>query len=105
MPDADPARERLTEIEQALKRRRGRRRSRLGSVSHHGWVGLEGPHRDILRGGYGGGPGDATGFSVRYQGELLGISDLQNRDPRRKSPPETEKNGWLIITPSVSGGC
>ena len=22
---------------------------------------------------YGGGPGDATGFSVRYQGELLGI--------------------------------
>ena len=37
-------------------------------------------------------PGDAIGFSVRYQGELLGIWDLQNRDPRRKSPPETEKS-------------
>ena len=37
-------------------------------------------------------PGDAIGFSVRYQGELLGIWDLQNRDPRRKLPPETEKS-------------
>ena len=49
-------------------------------------------------------PGDAIGFSVRYQGELLGIWDLQNRDLRRKSPPETEKIGWLISTPSVDGG-
>eukprot|EP00964_Phaeocystis_antarctica_P145192 scaffold111188_cov62-Phaeocystis_antarctica.AAC.11 len=40
---------------------------------------------------YGGGAGGSIGFSVRYQGELLGIWDLQNRDPRRKSPPETEK--------------
>ena len=27
---------------------------------------------------------------LRYQGELLGIWDPQNRDPRRKTPPETE---------------
>eukprot|EP00964_Phaeocystis_antarctica_P070660 scaffold43041_cov24-Phaeocystis_antarctica.AAC.1 len=40
----------------------------------------------------GGGAGGSIGFSVRYQGELLGIWDLQNRDPRRKSPPETEKS-------------
>ena len=42
--------------------------------------------------GYGGGAGGSIGFSVRYQGELWGIWDLQNRDPRRKSPPETEKS-------------
>eukprot|EP00964_Phaeocystis_antarctica_P110426 scaffold74786_cov41-Phaeocystis_antarctica.AAC.2 len=41
---------------------------------------------------YGGGAGGSIGFSVRYQGQLLGIWDLQNRDPRRKSPPETEKS-------------
>ena len=41
---------------------------------------------------YGGGAGGSIGFSVRYQGELLGLWDLQNRDPRRKSPPETEKS-------------
>ena len=41
---------------------------------------------------YGGGAGGSIGFSVRYQGELLGIWDLQNRDDRRKSPPETEKS-------------
>ena len=49
-----------------------------------------------------GGAGGSMGFSVRYQGELLGIWDLQNRDPRRKSPPETEK--WLAYYhPSVGG--
>ena len=41
---------------------------------------------------YGGCPGDSIGFSVRYQGELLGLRDPQNRDLRRKSPPETEKS-------------
>ena len=44
------------------------------------------------RGAYGGCPGDSIGFSVRYQGELLGLRDPQNRDLRRKSPPETEKS-------------
>ena len=44
---------------------------------------------------YGGGAGGSIGFAVRYQGELLGIWDPQNRDPRRKSPPETEKVPWL----------
>ena len=29
---------------------------------------------------YGGGAGGSIGFSVRYQAELLGIWDLQNRD-------------------------
>ena len=38
-------------------------------------------------GDYGVGPGDSIGFSVRYQGELLGLRD-QNRDLRQKSPPE-----------------
>ena len=38
---------------------------------------------------YGGGPGGMIGFSVRYQGELLGIWDPQNRDLRQKLPPET----------------
>ena len=37
-------------------------------------------------------PGDSIGFSVRYQGELLGLRDPQNRDLRRKPPPETEKS-------------
>ena len=27
---------------------------------------------------------------LHYQGELLGIWDPQNRDPRRKLPPETK---------------
>ena len=27
---------------------------------------------------------------LHYQGELLGIWDPQNRDPRRKPPPETK---------------
>ena len=40
--------------------------------------------------------GDAIGLSVRYQGELLMICDLQHRDPRRKSPPETEKSVGLL---------
>ena len=38
-------------------------------------------------------PGGMTGlvsiWSVRYQGELLGLWDPQNRDLRRKLPPET----------------
>ena len=38
---------------------------------------------------YGGGPGGMTGWSLRYQGELLGLWDPQNRDLRRKPPPET----------------
>ena len=28
--------------------------------------------------------------SIRYQGELLGLWDSQNRDLRRKPPPETK---------------
>ena len=47
---------------------------------------------------YGGCPGDATGFSLRYQGERLGIWDPQNRDLHRKSPPKPKNIGWLIIT-------
>ena len=35
-------------------------------------------------------PGGVTDFSVWYQGELLELGDPQNRDPRRKSPPETK---------------
>ena len=35
-------------------------------------------------------PGDSIGFSVRYQGELLGTWDTQNRDPRRNLPSETK---------------
>ena len=38
---------------------------------------------------YGGCPGGVTGLSIRYQGELLGLWDPQNRDLRRKLPPET----------------
>jgi len=41
---------------------------------------------------YGGGPGGMTGWSLRYQGELLGLWDPQNRDLRRKPPPETVKS-------------
>ena len=37
---------------------------------------------------YGGGTGDVTGLYLRYQGELLGLWDPQNRDLRRKLPPE-----------------
>ena len=37
-----------------------------------------------------GGPGDVTGFYLRCQGELLGLWDPQNRDLRRKPPPETK---------------
>ena len=34
--------------------------------------------------------GGTTGLvSIRHQGELLGLWDPQNRDPRQKSPPET----------------
>ena len=62
-----------------------------------------GSRRVTSRRFYGGCPGDSIGFSVRYQGELLGLRDPQNRDLRRKSPPET-KTGWLIITPSGGGG-
>ena len=39
---------------------------------------------------YGGCPGDVIGFYLRCQGELLGLWDPQNRDLRRKPPPETE---------------
>ena len=39
---------------------------------------------------YGGCPGHSIGFSLRYQGELLGLWDPQNRDLRRKLPPETK---------------
>ena len=39
---------------------------------------------------YGAGPRDVTGLYLRYQGELLGLWDPQNRDPRRKPPPETK---------------
>ena len=48
--------------------------------------------RSYNRGSYGGRPGDSIGFSVLYQGELMGTWDSQNRDPRRKSPPETEES-------------
>ena len=41
---------------------------------------------------YGGGPGGMISWSVRYQGELLGLWDPQNRDLRRKPPPETVKS-------------
>ena len=34
-------------------------------------------------------PCGVTGLSIRYQGELLGLWDPQNRDLRRKLPPET----------------
>ena len=42
-------------------------------------------------------------FLLRYQGELLGLWDPQNRDLRRKPSPETE---FLVgfITP-LGGGC
>ena len=52
---------------------------------------------------YGGCPGDVTGFYLRCQGELLGLWDPQNRDPRRKPPPGTIFFGWLIINPSGWG--
>ena len=40
---------------------------------------------------YEGCPGDVTGFYLRCQGELLGrLWDPQNRDLRRKLPPETK---------------
>ena len=39
---------------------------------------------------YGGCPGDVTSFFLRCQGELLGLWDPQNRDLRRKLPPETK---------------
>ena len=48
-------------------------------------------HALIYQEKYGVGPGDSIGLSVRYQGELWGLRDPQNRDLRRKSPPETEK--------------
>ena len=38
---------------------------------------------------YGGGAGGMICCSVRYQAELLGLWDPQNRDLRRKLPPET----------------
>jgi hypothetical protein len=28
-------------------------------------------------------------YGIKVEGELLGLWDPQNRDPRRKSPPET----------------
>ena len=57
---------------------------------------------------YGAGPGVVTGLCLRCQGELLGLWDPQNRDLRRKPPPETKFSvvfGWLIITPLWVGGC
>ena len=43
-------------------------------------------------------------WSVRYQGELLGLWDLRNRDLRRKSPPETKVSvGWLSPHRRVGG--
>ena len=48
---------------------------------------------------YGGGAGGMIGCSVRYQAELLGLWDPQNRDLRRKSPPETEKSVGLLSPP------
>ena len=38
---------------------------------------------------YGACAGDQVGFYLRCQGELLGLWDPQNRDLRRKLPPET----------------
>ena len=35
-------------------------------------------------------PGGVTGFYLRCQGELLGLWDPQNRDLRRKPPPESK---------------
>ena len=55
---------------------------------------------------YGAGPGDQLGLYLRYQGELFGLLDPQNRDPRRasKTTPRNEVFGWFIITPSGDGG-
>ena len=52
---------------------------------------------------YRGGPGDVTGFYLRYQGELLGLWDPQNRDPRRKPTPET-KFSVVLLSPPLGGG-
>ena len=41
---------------------------------------------------------------VRYHGELLGIGDPQNRDPRRKPPPETKFSVGLL-SPPLDWGC
>ena len=60
-----------------------------------------------LRLQYGACPGDVTGLCLRCQGELLGLWDPQNRDLRRKPPPETKFSvvfGWLIITHPLGGG-
>ena len=42
---------------------------------------------------YGAGAADVTGLYLRYQGELLGLWDPQNRDLRRKPPPK--RSFWL----------
>ena len=46
-------------------------------------------------------------WPVRYQGELLGLWDPQNRDlyvdRRRKLPPETKFLGGLLSPPSGVG--
>ena len=41
---------------------------------------------------------------LRYQGELWGIWDPQNRDPRRKLLPETEFSVGLLSPPLRAGG-
>ena len=48
--------------------------------------------RRVVLGATGGCPSGVTGFYLRGKGELLGLWDPQNRDPRRKPPPETEKS-------------
>ena len=52
-----------------------------------GWFWASGQRRVY---GYGACPGGVTGFYLRCQGELLGLWDPQNRDLRRKPPPETK---------------
>ena len=42
-------------------------------------------------------------FLFRYQGELLGLWDPQNRDLRRKPPPETKFLVGLLSPPSGCG--
>ena len=59
---------------------------------------------DIVNNFYGGGAGDVAGLYLRYQGELLGLCDPQNRDLRRNPPPETKFFCWLIIIPPLDGG-
>ena len=73
--------------------------TRASSEEHRSCADGRASTRATFTAGYGGCPGHSIGFSLRYQGELLGLWDPQNRDLRRKLPPETMFSVGLLSPP------